>query len=304
MKSWVNALVPMLLLSMGACSSEDIISKEFNAEITEIDAIIGKLQYEDSRTAVTMGDFNNNTISLVWAEKDTIGIYPTEGDQLSFPITDGIGTNKCTFNGGGWALKTSTSYKAYSPFNRAYYYQKTNNLLVSMLGQKQTGNGNSNHLGKYDLQIAEGKTPTSGKISFGFKHQVCFIRMDLTVPKATTWKSITLESDELFTTKASLNMSTTSLAKTAEANSVTLELENVKTNVGDIITAYMVVLPINLTDKKLNVSLTDINGYKFTKKAVIANDYRNFKAGYARWISAIFEEGNIENLEEGPLTDW
>ena len=292
MKNLVNILTLILLLSVGACSSEEISSEQSNvytdAEITEIDAVIGKLQYEESRTAVTMGDFNNNSIKLVWAEKDTIGIYPTEGDQLSFPIVEGVGTIKCTFNSGGWALKTSTSYKAYSPFNRIYYLKESNKLPVSMLGQKQVGNGNSDHLCKYDLQIAEGKTPTSGKISFEFKHQVCFIRMDLIAPIAATWKSITLESDALFTTEASMNLSseTPTLTATSTANNVTLDLENVKTEEGETITAYMVVLPVNLTDKTLEVTLIDTDDNDFKTTAVIANDYRNFKAGYARWIKA------------------
>ena len=298
MKHLANFMALILLLSVGACSSEEIISDRLidnsETEISEIEAVIGKLQYEDSRTAVTMGDFSSSSIKLVWAEKDTIGIYPTDGDQLSFPITEGVGTNTCTFNGGGWALKNSTSYKAYSPFNRSYYYHKSNKLPVSILGQKQIGNGNADHLGKYDLQIAAGKTPTTGKISFEFKHQVCFIRMDLTAPRAATWKSITLESDALFTTEATINIAseTPSIAATSTANEITLDLENVKTEENEIITAYMVVLPVNLTDKTLNVILTDSNGDDFKTTAVIANDYRNFKSGFARWIKADFPPNN------------
>lgn len=294
MKYWGNLLALILLLSMGACSSEEILSDEptvgTETEITEIVATIDELQYEDAntRTAVTMGEFNSNSIDLVWAEKDTIGIYPTEGDQLSFPIVEGVGTSRCTFNGGGWALKSSTSYKAYSPFNRSYYYRKSNELPVSMLGQKQVGNGNSEHLGKYDLQIANGKTPVSGKISFGFKHQVCFIRMDLKAPVAATWKSIKLESNALFTTEVSMDIISENPTLTAisTANSVTLDLDDVITQRGEVITAYMTVLPVDFTDKMLNVVLINDKGQKFKTKAVIANDYRNFKAGYARWITA------------------
>jgi len=299
MKYWSNLLALILMLSMGACSSEDCVSEELglnsDAEITEISAVIDELQYEggSSRTAVTMGDFNNNTIKLVWADQDTIGIYPTEGDQLSFPIVEGVGTTTCVFNGGGWALKTSSSYKAYTPFNRSYYYKKTDNLPVSMLGQKQVGNGNSSHLGRYDLQIANGNTPASGKITFDFKRQVCFIRMDLTAPVAATWKSITLESNAAFTTKASLDLSSSTyvLTPTATSNSVTLDLENVTTKSGEVITAYMAVLPIDLTGKTLDVILKDSDDNLYKKTAVIAHDYRNFKANYSRWIKAEFEEG-------------
>lgn len=57
-----NALLtPILLLSMGACSSEDYFSDELTVstetEIIEIVATIDELQYEDTgtRTTITMG---------------------------------------------------------------------------------------------------------------------------------------------------------------------------------------------------------------------------------------------------------
>lgn len=95
-----------------------------------------------------------------------------------------MGTSTCVFNGGGWALKKSTSYTAYSPFNRQYYRKNSHELPISMLGQKQVGNDNSSHLGAYDIQIAKGTTPSSGKISFAFEHKVAIVRMDLVTPRA------------------------------------------------------------------------------------------------------------------------
>ena len=147
-----------------------------------------------TRTTITMG--SNSIENPVWAQNDTIGIYPTSGDQLSFPIVDGVGTSTCIFDGGGWALKASSTYTAYSPFNRAYYSRKYNSSLpISMLNQEQNGNDNTKHLGKYDIQIAKGQTPENGKISFAFEHKVCIVRMDLELPVAASWKSIKLISD-------------------------------------------------------------------------------------------------------------
>lgn len=296
MKHWIHYSALMLSLSIGACSSEDAIVEKLhsNNEIKEIVANMGALQTEEtsSRTTVNMGVFESDLISLVWAEKDTIGIYPATGDQLSFPITDGIGTNTCTFNGGGWALKTSTSYTAYSPFNRANYYNDVTKLPVSMLGQKQVGNGSSAHIGKYDLQIAKGETPDNGKITFDFEHQVCFIRMDLTAPVAGTWKSITLKSDADFTTEATMDLTqdVPVITPKSTANSVTLELENVTTTDDDLtITAYMVVLPIDLSEKTLEVELLDSNGNVHYVEAEVAFNRRNFRPGYARWIKAAYE---------------
>ena len=36
--------------------------------------------------AVTRTTFDNDKSIFVWAEKDTIGIFPNTGDQVSFPI--------------------------------------------------------------------------------------------------------------------------------------------------------------------------------------------------------------------------
>ena len=221
---------------------------------------------------------------------------------MSFPIIDGVGTKTCVFTGGGWALKASTAtetytYTAYSPFNRNYYMLEDNTALpISMLGQKQTGNNNSSHLGAYHIQIANGDTPTSGKISFKFKHKVAFVRMDIVAPCAATWKSITLESNATFTTQATMNLSldVPTITPTVQPSSVTLELENVKTTANDLaIVAYMAMLPIDFTDKTLTMKLTDADDNVYTAPVSIENP-RNvetpqvFNAGAARWIKAEF----------------
>lgn len=94
-------------LLMGSCSFDEFTEPaKVENEISVIEAVSLPFDFEgtDSRTVINMG---NTGIDLpVWAEGDTIGIYPSAGgDQLSFPITDGIGTNTCVFSGGGWALR-------------------------------------------------------------------------------------------------------------------------------------------------------------------------------------------------------
>lgn len=280
-------------LCMGACSSETIKTEEIlndsEGEITEIVAVTSGFEMEgvNSRTVITMG--STSISSPVWAANDTIGIYPTVGDQLSFPIVDGVGTNTCVFNGGGWALKTSSSYTAYSPFNRSYYLKQNNALPISMLGQKQTGNDNSEHLGAYDIQIATGVTPASGKISFSFQHQVAIVRLDLVAPVAGTWTSLQLESDGEFTTDAVMDLTaaTPTVTPVVYSNTVTLELEDVVTSAqGETITAYMMLLPVDLTDKTLTIYLTNSEDNMYEATATIKNDKFNFVASAARWITA------------------
>ena len=240
-----------------------------------------------SRTSITTGSYPTAP-NPVWVTGDSIGIYPDEGDQLSFRIPQG-GSKTCIFDGGGWAMKSSSSYTAYSPFQRSYYYKDKKSLPVSMLGQIQKGNNNANHLGAYDIQVAKGDKPEQGSLTFQFERKVALVRMELTAPKAATWTSVTLESDALFTAEVWMNLSLTTptINPKVQSNRIVLSFENVVTTSDDLdIIAYMMLLPVDLTNKNLSVSLTDSEGYIYKSKASITNNKTNFTANAARWITA------------------
>ena len=311
-----------LLCSTWACTSPNMFEEEsilVDNEITKIEAVIEPFEIGEgtnARTTITLGEFGKIG-TLVWAEGDTIGIYPSQGDQLSFPIVDGVGKTRCEFSGGGWALKGSTetttyTYSAYSPFNRNYYFQKDNKALpVSMLGQKQIGNNNSSHLGAYDIQLAKGETPTSGTLVFEFKHQASYVRMDITAPCKANWKNITLESNATFTTKAAINLSESipTISPTLQSNSISLELENVNTNDSLHIVAYMMMLPVDFTGKTLTMKLTDTDDNVYSAPVTFVNpinaaNYLNFAANKARWISAEFEEGATPTIATIPYVTF
>lgn len=277
-----------------SCTSDNELqefSNEANDEITKMTAILPDWNIEDgnSRTSITTGSYPTAP-NPVWVTGDSIGIYPNEGDQLSFRILQG-GSKTCTFDGGGWAMKSSSSYTAYSPFDRSYYYEEKDALPISMLGQKQNGNDNSDHLGAYDIQVAKGDKPVQGSLTFSFERKVALVRMELKAPKAATWVSVSLESDAFFTTEASMNLSLTTPTIEAKktAKTITLTFSEVKTTSDNLnIIAYMMLLPVNLTGKTLAVKLTDNEGNVYTANASIVNNKTNFTANSARWIQADF----------------
>ena len=214
----------LVLFFLYSCSSdEQLIEGNIagNYEITEIKAIIAELETDEvqSRTSFTTGTYPTQP-SPIWMIGDSIGIYPDEGDQLSFRIETSGKT--CPFNGGGWAMKASSSYTAYSPFQRSYYYKEKNALPINMLGQVQKGNDNADHLGAYDIQIAKGEKPETGSLVFQFERKVALVRMELKAPCAATWKTVTLESNAAFTTKATMNLSleVPTLTSTTQTNSI------------------------------------------------------------------------------------
>lgn len=306
MKYPVCYLFVPFLMCMMACTSDEFYEEKLAEDCNDIEKItvvMPQLNVEEtiSRTSFEMGEYPSHT--LLWADKDIIGIYPESGDQVSFQI-EGTGTS-CTFDGGGWALKSSSSYTAYFPFNRSYYFEDKQALPISMLGQKQVGNNNTEHLGAYDILIAKGKKPTSGSLTFNPERKVAFARMKLKAPKAATWKSITFESNASFATDAIMNLAveTPTVTSTEFSNSVILELENVKTTTENPeIIAYMIFLPVDFTEKSLTVKLKDNEGNVYASDASIVNNRTNFEANGARWINATSFLRTITLSEAGKLS--
>ena len=281
----------LLLSLIYSCTADDFETPDVKGS-NKVTAILPDWNVEDetTRTSITTGPYGTPP-SPVWVAGDSIGIYPDAGgDQLSFRINEG-GSKTCTFDGGGWAMKSS-SYTAYSPFDRSFYYQDKEALPISMTGQTQNGNDNADHLGAYDIQIAKGEKPKDGNLVFSFSRYVALARIEITAPKAATWTSVTLESDASFTTSAKMNLAleTPTVTPTATSNSVTLKLENVSTTSDNLsVIAYMMLLPVDLTGKTLTVTLTDSEGETYPSEATVANDKTNFTANAARWINAVYE---------------
>lgn len=297
MRNIQKALFLLLLAFVCSCTSDEQLQEFSNVkESNKVTAILSDWNIEDSRTIITTGPYPTAP-SPVWVTGDSIGIYPDAGgDQLSFRINEG-GSKTCSFDGGGWAMKSS-SYTAYSPFKRSFYYEDKDALPISMLGQTQKGNDNADHLGTYDIQIAKGNKPEEGSLVFQFNRFVALARLEITAPKAATWASITLESDALFTTEATMNLAleTSTVTSVSTSNSVTLNLENVITTSDNLsIIAYMMLLPVDLTGKTLSVKLTDSESKTYSTNGAITNNKTIFAANAARWVSAIFEAETIPN---------
>ena len=92
-----------------------------------------------------IGAWNRTSVSIEdegavfqWTENDTIGIFPTTGYQVTFPMKSGAGSQNAEFTGGGWALRSIYQYAAYYPFK--YSNRSCNEVAVSFIGQTQVGN--------------------------------------------------------------------------------------------------------------------------------------------------------------------
>ena len=105
-----------LLALLASCANDDVLdTSDFitNVLITADDVQMAESE-SYTRTDLTLA---SGALQFAWAAEDVVGIYPNEGDQVSFPMTKGAGTKSANFDGGGWAVKSSCTYAAYFPYS-------------------------------------------------------------------------------------------------------------------------------------------------------------------------------------------
>ena len=127
-----------------------------NKEYDKVTMIIPPLSFDDDEP-MTKINLDLTSLKYLWAEKDSVGIFPDLGSQIYFSMAEGVGQSIATFDGGGWALKRTSSYYSYFPFVADYYIDKEA-IPISYIGQSQDGNGNLSNasLGNHCFMVAKG----------------------------------------------------------------------------------------------------------------------------------------------------
>lgn len=274
--------------TMASCSqelTESIITQQptNEKEVTRLSANIGNFRSEsmgedEPMTRSTIIEDVNGDLQLVWSDKDTLGIFPSSGFQVPFPIASKAGTKNATFDGGGWGLKNDGTYAAYTPLIGNLYLKKEEIPLV-LLTQVQNGNGSFAHLNQYDYMAAVNATVNEGGgVDFNFEHLVAILHMQIRLPQAGTYKYVILETSDKFTTEAKLDLSDGTVTMTKQSPIQAMKLENVVVEEVDgynVLEIYMSILPADLTDKILYTKIYDENNncYSTTMQA------KNFEAG-------------------------
>ena len=307
-----------LLALLASCANDDVLTQsDFISSIT--------ITAEDIRLAeselATRTDLSvtSSGLQFAWAAEDVVGIYPNEGDQVSFPMTKGAGTQSANFDGGGWAVKSGSTYAAYFPYDAAntYYGRSYTALPLSYTGQSQSANSSTAHLGDYDYMVATASSPSNGTIGFNFTHVNSFLYTQLTTPDAATFTQLTLSAeDDVFTEEATVNISTGVITPTKTAKSVTLALDDIAVSANGTLYAWLAVTPTELSGKTLTATLTakdgtlyktDIAGKKletgraYILSGALAPDYVDLGLS-VKW--ATFNVGASKPEEYGDYYAW
>ena len=274
----------MLLLAFISCSNEEEVQKSTD-EISRITMTAPDFGYLTTRTDF---DINENGAAFKWGENDTVGIFPNEGSQVYFPMTSGAGASSASFTGGGWALKSSASYAAYYPFVGDMYLDKTK-IPVSYVGQTQTGNGSTAHLGAYDFMASAATTTENGGVNFIFKHLGCLVQLTITVPEPSILTKVVLTSSTEFTETGTIDLTaeTPSITADTQSNTVEIALNDVTTTeANEKVIVYFMTAPVDLTDSDLSATIHFAD--ETTSEVELAG--KNLQAGKAYRLAAEIEE--------------
>lgn len=243
---------------------------------------------DDTRSSVAIGD---SGASFAWDEDDVIGIFPDKGDQVSFAMEQGAGTQTAIFSGGGWALKSSAKYAAYYP--HVYENRDVTKIPVSYVGQTQNGNANTDHIGAYDFMAASVTTPSNGAVAFDMQHLGALVQLTVTVPEPSTLTKVVLTSTTEFTQTGTIDLTAEIPAITAvtQSNTLDITLNNVTTTeANEKVIVYFMMAPVDLTDSELTATTYYVNetsseieltmnnlqpgkAYRFTEDVKSLNDY-------------------------------
>lgn len=258
MKALFHFTAPLLaLITMIACTELEVSENPQNSnnELLQKLSITGKDFKFDGKTRSSV-NIGESGASFTWDEDDVIGIFPDKGDQVSFAMDEGAGTQTATFSGGGWALKSSAKYAAYYP--HVYENRNLTAIPVSYVGQTQNGNGNTDHIGAYDFMAAGVSTPENGAVAFDMQHLGALVQLTITVPEPSTLTKVVLTSSTEFTETGTIDLTADRPAITADTQSNTFEiaLNNIATTeANENVTVYFMLAPVDLSDSELTVTV-------------------------------------------------
>ena len=259
MKAFYHIKASLLAFAAMVACTEMEISEEpqdsTNNELLQELSITGKdfLFENATRSSVTIGE---SGASFTWDEDDVIGIFPDKGDQVSFAMDEGAGTQTATFSGGGWALKSSAKYAAYYP--HVYENRNLTAIPVSYVGQTQDGNANTDHIGAYDFMAAGVSTPENGAVAFDMQHLGALVQLTITVSEPSTLTKVVLTSSTEFTETGTIDLTadTPAIIAVTQSNTFEIALNNVATTeANEDVIIYFMTAPIDLTDSELTATI-------------------------------------------------
>lgn len=271
-------------LMMAACTQTPVVDGPDDGqeeELTPVRELMFEIPefknvYEDeTRVGIDISD-GGKQYQFVWADGDEIGIFPEEGNQVAFSMTDGAGTMSADFDGGGWKLKSSSTYSAYYPLIRDFDLDRTK-IPMDLSVQTQVGNNNFDHLSKYAYMAAPAsKVNDYGTVYFNFKFLISVLHLRVKMPVAAKFTRAIIFASDNFHTTASLNLASGEVTDGTAIPLLTLNLEDVETTAtGQNVDLFMAIRPVNMKGKYIKARFYTADGRAYWCR--IADDSNNLQ---------------------------
>lgn len=287
MRKLLLALLSFIsIYALNSCTKEgfDKDDDKRSGIIESITVNLPKPHEIDTRSTFVI---DNSGVHVLWAEKDTVGILPSSGDQVSFPMVSGAGSNSADFNGGSWGLKDNNTYSAYYPFNKKYYQSSHDAIRLSWEGQVQTGNNNASHMGAFDFLASGAAAPSGQYLTIDFSRLGAIACFKVNVPNPGTYDTAQVTTDGNFVLEADLDVTGNSPIVTPVTTTQTISLglkQITTTQANEVVTLYMMMYPVDLTGHSVFIALTG-KDHSFTAslptKNMVAGKPYMFQAGEA-----------------------
>ncbi len=261
MKPYYVFLAPLLL---AACTAEMSDPVEDITESHGVTCTVAPIVNGNEETKATV-DFSGSTINFMWEDGDVIGVVPLDDhtNQTNYTVHDTDGSS-ATCDGGSWAVKEG-QYLAYYPYNNTAANSTSTLSGFSLVGQRQTENGSTSHLGGLNFMSATSECTTPGSVNFAFTTWVAKLRIRFDVP-AGKYTRMELSTDEpLFAQSASLSLSDGTWTAGDFATSIALELEDVELASAGTLDMWITLAPCDQRNKNIRITVTDENGNTIVK---------------------------------------
>ena len=284
-----RVIISLSLLSLIFSCAEKIVPEVQKPELIEqgeyqsVTMVIPPISFDDEEP-MTKINLDLGSLKYLWAEKDSVGIFPDLGSQIYFSMAEGVGQSVATFDGGGWALKKGSSYYSYFPFVADYYIDKEA-IPVNFKGQVQDGNGNlaSASLGNHCFMVAKGEADeATGNLMFSYERLQMPFMFVISVEAGTYTSLDVCAGDNLIAVSGTMNA--ISLDKVIHNavydDHLTVGLKNVTFTKSETLVVTAMLPPFDINGKQLTINLTKSDGTivtssVFGKTFALGKAYRN-----------------------------
>lgn len=255
-----------------SCSKPEVIVPELPVdpvipESDEYDSVVmvmAQAGFEDSEMITKNEAVIGDKVDFVWSVTDSVGIFPDAGSQIYFSMASGAGQKSAAFDGGGWALKKSSTYFSYFPFTPDFYIDKTA-IPLTYVGQTQRGNAYEQRadIGKYGYMVAKGVADeASGSLYFNYERLGDLFRVKIPVMEGT-YTSLTIRTDsDVLVQSGTYNAVDMDLAinDPVYGDSLTLVFEDMTFDKNGTLVAFIMMAPFSYENRQLSFELKDSEG--------------------------------------------